>query len=47
MKSAMASEPSPSTCVSTIRKISAMNVESMKTSPCAKFTMPMMPNTMV
>ncbi len=47
MKSATASEPSPSTCVSTIRKIRAMKVESMNTSPWAKLTMPMMPNTIV
>ncbi len=31
----------------TIRNISAMNEDSMKTSPWAKFTMPMMPNTIV
>ena len=47
MKSATASEPSPSTCVSTMRKIRAMKVESMNTSPWAKLTMPMMPNTIV
>ena len=40
-------EASPSVCVSTIRKMSAMNVDSMKTSPWAKFTIPMMPNTIV
>ena len=43
----MASEPSPASWVSTIRKMRAMKVESMNTSPWAKFTMPMMPNTMV
>ena len=44
---AMASEPMPRICVSTMRKMRAMKVETMNTSPCAKFTMPMMPNTMV
>jgi hypothetical protein len=33
--------------VKIIKKMSAMNVDSMKTSPWAKFTMPMMPNTIV
>ena len=47
MNSATASEPRPSTCVSAIRKIRAMKVESMNTSPWAKLTMPMMPNTIV
>ena len=47
MNSATASEPSPRTWVSTIRKIRAMKVDTMNTSPCAKFTMPMMPNTIV
>ena len=30
-----------------IRTMRAMKVDSMNTSPCAKFTMPMMPNTIV
>ena len=47
MNRARASDPSPSTCVSAIRNMRAMKVESMNTSPWAKFTMPMMPNTMV
>ena len=32
---------------STSTVIRATKVETMNTSPCAKFTMPMMPNTMV
>ena len=47
MKSATARDPMPRICVSAIRKIKAMKVDTMNTSPCAKFTMPMMPNTMV
>ena len=47
MKSATASEPMPRICVRAMRKIRAMKVESMNTSPWAKFTMPMMPNTIV
>jgi hypothetical protein len=47
MRSATASEPSPNTCVSASRKMRAMKVESMNTSPWAKLTMPMMPNTIV
>ena len=30
-----------------MKKMSAMNVDTMNTSPWAKFTMPMMPNTIV
>ena len=47
MNRATASEPIPSICVSTIRKMRAMKVDSMNTSPWAKLTMPMMPNTIV
>ena len=47
MKSATASDPMPKICVSTMRKMRAMKVESMNTSPWAKLTMPMMPKTMV
>ena len=45
--SARASGVTHSIWVSTIRKMRAMKVESMNTSPWAKFTMPMMPYTMV
>ncbi len=37
----------PRTAVISMKKIRAMKQESMKTSPWAKFTMPMMPNTIV
>ena len=37
----------PSHVVTTRKAIRAMNAETMKTSPWEKFTMPMMPNTMV
>ena len=47
MNRATASEPMPKICVSAMRKMRAMKVESMNTSPWAKLTMPMMPNTMV
>ncbi len=40
-------EEMPITCVRIISTIRATNVDSMNTSPWAKFTMPMMPNTMV
>jgi hypothetical protein len=33
--------------VNASRMISAMKVDTMKTSPWAKFTMPIMPNTIV
>ena len=47
MNSASASGVMPSICVSASRRISAMKADSMNTSPWAKFTMPMMPNTIV
>ena len=37
----------PRIAVTSMKKISAMKAESMKMSPWAKFTMPMMPNTIV
>ena len=37
----------PRICVRIKNRISAMKAETMNTSPCAKFTMPMMPNTIV
>ena len=40
-------ELTPSQVVRTISAISAMKVETMKTSPWEKFTMPMMPKTIV
>ncbi len=45
--SATATEEMPSQVVTTRNVISAMKADTMKTSPWAKFTMPMMPNTMV
>ena len=47
MNRATASDPMPRIWVSAMRKIKAMKVDTMNTSPCAKFTMPMMPNTIV
>ena len=47
MNSASAAEPMPSHVVSIRKKMSAMKADSMNTSPWAKFTMPMMPNTIV
>jgi hypothetical protein len=47
MKSASAMEEIPSQVVRIRKRIRAMNAESMKTSPWAKFTMPMMPKTIV
>ena len=47
MNSARASEPMPRICVSASRMMRAMKADSMNTSPWAKFTMPMMPNTIV
>ena len=44
---ASATLPTPSTCVTTRNRISPTKADSMNTSPWAKFTMPMMPNTMV
>ena len=47
IRSASTTEEMPSQVV-TIRKVmSAMKADTMNTSPWAKFTMPMMPNTMV
>ncbi len=37
----------PSTVVKIRKAISAMNTDTMNTSPWAKFTMPMMPKTIV
>ena len=45
--SATATEEMPSQVVTMRKVISAMKADTMKTSPWAKFTMPMMPNTMV
>ena len=39
--------PVPTTAVISMKKIRAMKAESMKMSPWAKFTMPMMPKTIV
>ncbi len=46
-RKASAIELIPSQTVSSRKVISAMKQETMKTSPWAKFTMPMMPNTIV
>ena len=43
----MATEPMPSVRVTIRKTTSAMNADTMKTSPWAKFTMPMMPKTIV
>ena len=40
-------EPSPRTWVRSMKRMRAMKADTMNTSPWAKFTMPMMPNTMV
>ena len=40
-------EVTPRICVMIRYSSSAMNVDSMNTSPCAKFTIPMIPNTIV
>ncbi len=45
--SASATEVMPSQVVRMRKAISAMKADTMNTSPCAKFTMPMMPNTIV
>ena len=47
ISSASTTEAMPSMVVSTSRVIRAMKAETMNTSPWAKFTMPMMPNTIV
>ena len=47
MSRASATEPMPSHVVSTRKPINPRNADSMKTSPWAKLTMPMMPKTIV
>ena len=47
ISSASATEPMPSQVVRIRKAISAMKADTMNTSPWAKFTMPMMPNTIV
>ena len=47
MTSASAIEVMPSHAVTIRKVISAMKADTMNTSPWAKFTMPMMPNTIV
>ncbi len=47
MTRASATEPMPIQVVSSRSATSAMKDDTMKTSPWAKLTMPMMPNTMV
>ena len=47
IRSASTTEPMPNQVVSTSKVTSAMKADTMNTSPWAKFTMPMMPNTMV
>src|SRR5215472_4312869 len=47
MNRASAIELMPSQVVRMRKAISAMKADTMKTSPWAKFTMPMMPNTIV
>ena len=47
MNNASAIEVMPSQVVRIKKAISAMKTETMNTSPWAKLTMPMMPNTMV
>ncbi len=47
MNSASAIEEMPSQVVRIRNAIRAMKAETMNTSPWAKFTMPMMPNTIV
>ena len=45
--SAITNEPMPSQVVRSKRVMSAMKAETMNTSPWAKFTMPMIPKTIV
>ncbi len=47
ISSASTTEPMPIQVVTIRKAISAMKADTMKTSPWAKFTMPMMPNTIV
>ena len=47
MSSASTIDEIPSQVVRIRKKMSAMKAESMNTSPWAKFTMPMMPKTIV
>ena len=47
MSSASPIEPMPRICVRMRKRMRAMKAETMNTSPWAKFTMPMMPNTIV
>ena len=47
MNKASGSEVMPSQLVRMRKTISAMKAETMNTSPWAKLTMPMMPNTIV
>ena len=47
IRSASAIEVMPSQVVRIRKVISAMKADTMNTSPWAKFTMPMMPNTIV
>ena len=47
ISSASAIDDMPSHVVSIRKKIRAMKADSMNTSPWAKLTMPMMPNTIV
>ena len=47
MNGASAIEVMPSHVVRIRKAISAMKADTMNTSPWAKFTMPMMPNTIV
>jgi hypothetical protein len=47
MRSATATDEIPIQVVRIRNRISAMKAESMNTSPWAKFTMPMMPKTIV
>jgi len=47
IRSATTKEPMPSQVVTSSSVTSAMKADTMNTSPWAKFTMPMMPNTIV
>ncbi len=47
ISSAMPSDVMPRICVRMRNRMRAMKAETMNTSPWAKFTMPMMPNTIV
>ena len=47
ISSASTTEAMPSQAVRIRKAMSAMNADTMNTSPWAKFTMPMMPNTIV